>query len=354
MNRLKIEVIGYSIDYFLKELLKLKINIYYIDKSYKKLILIIDDYNLNKVLNVRSSCKVKILSRYGIIKYKYLIYKYKFVFIFFLMSILIMFYVSSLVLNIKIYGSNEKINKRLYSYLENYKYKVLNSYEYKNSIRNKVLRNNNDLFYIELKKNGTLLNIYYKEKEKEDKKENKPPRDIIAKKDATILSVEAKNGEIVTYKNAYVKKGDILITGTVKNKDEIVKTLTAEGKVIGEVWYKVKVSVPKVYKKKKYINLNKKGLNITFLKDNRNYKNNKIILKDLLFPIYLGIGDKYRIKYIRKIYKEKDVLKLIDRKFKKNSIISKKVLKKYDYNSKIVYVVFVKSREDITSYKYIK
>lgn len=361
MNRYKILIEGSTTSYFFNELLKLNINIYYIDKKYKKITLIIDKKDYKKLLSIKTSCKIKILNKYGFIKYKMLVETYNYITIFFITSILILFYISNLILNIKVYGNNKYANKYLYSHFNKYKYKIIDN---KENLKNKILKDNKNLSYLEIKKNGTLLKVFYKYSKKYKTNKSKTLHDVVALKDAIVLKIESEEGEVQAKKYDYVKKGDILISGIIKNKDEEVKRVNAKGKVIGEVWYKVKISVPKNYSSKRYISLNKRRIFINFLnkkyynfKEVSSFNTNKIIT-NTLFPIYIGIGDLHKIKYVNKNYKIKEIDKkkdeIIENKFKKDNIIDKKVLKKYDYDSKIVYVVFIRIKEDITSYKEIK
>ncbi len=363
MSKIKIKVSG-NYEYFFRELLRLNINVYYIDRKYKELIFIIDSSNLNKVFSIKTSCKVNVCSIYGFLKYKNLLCKYKYVFIFFLVSLFTLFYVSNMVLKIDVYGTNTYINKRLYNYLNKYKYSLFLNYNDKNKLRDKILSSNKDLSYIEFNRYGTSVKVYYKENINYKNNVNNRPRDIVAKRDAIVLKIKCDRGEVITYKYAYVRKGDILISGTIMNKDDVLNKVSSSGKVIGEVWYKVRVDIPKNYKSENLVNLNKKGLFINFL-DNKFYfnknitsLNNKSVISNSLFPIYIGYGDLYSVKRKSKKYDYKSSMKklnsIIYSRFNKKEIISKKVLKKYDYNSKIVYEVFIRKKSDITSYKYIE
>ena len=142
MNRYKILIEGSTTSYFFNELLKLNINIYYIDKKYKKITLIIDKKDYKKLLSIKTSCKIKILNKYGFIKYKMLVETYNYITIFFITSILILFYISNLILNIKVYGNNKYANKYLYSHFNKYKYKIIDN---KENLKNEILKDNKNL-----------------------------------------------------------------------------------------------------------------------------------------------------------------------------------------------------------------
>ena len=58
-NRLKINVTGKNTNYFFKELLRNKINIYNINKTKSKLELIIDAEDYEKIKQIKTTNKIK-------------------------------------------------------------------------------------------------------------------------------------------------------------------------------------------------------------------------------------------------------------------------------------------------------
>ena len=178
-----------------------------------------------------------------------------------------------------------------------------------------------------------------------------------------ITSISATNGEVVKKKYDYVSRGDVIISGTIKNKEDEVKKVPALGKVMAEVWYKVRVEVPKVYHEETETGKKKKVLSLFFvghemsleLKNYNNYsfKETKIFQNNLL-PIKLVILEKREIKKSSAIYNisnvDKKAITLARSKFKDNEITFEKVLKKTIKDSKIVVDIFFKIREDITDY----
>ena len=79
------------------------------------------------------------------------------------------------------------------------------------------------------------------------KEETLTPRSIVAKKKGRITRIEADYGEVTAKKNDVVEKGDTLISGLIKNKDEIKTKVAARGKVYAEVWYQVNLNLPTIY-----------------------------------------------------------------------------------------------------------
>ena len=89
INRIKIEITGKYTNYFFKELIRRKINIYDLVKSHNKLEIIIDYKDYKNIKKIKTTSKVKIINRYGVSKLKYLFNKYRLLLFFFLFAIFI-------------------------------------------------------------------------------------------------------------------------------------------------------------------------------------------------------------------------------------------------------------------------
>ncbi|MHB1314984.1 MAG: sporulation protein YqfD [Christensenellales bacterium] len=60
---------------------------------------------------------------------------------------------------------------------------------------------------------------------------------VVAKKDALVYSIIPLNGQAAVLEGAIVKKGDILIAGTMTHLDKKARYVRARGVVLGRVWY---------------------------------------------------------------------------------------------------------------------
>ena len=181
-----------------------------------------------------------------------------------------------------------------------------------------------------------------------------------------ILEINSSSGEIIRKKYDYVKRGDIIISGTIMNKKREVKKIKAQGSVYGEVWYKVSITIPTIYEETTLTGNNKKVLSFIFLNNihsleikkykNYSFKEIKLFSNDLL-PIKLIIMDKREEKVYRNTYNINNIdskaLSIVRSKFKDKKIISEKVLKKRLNKGTIVVDIFLKVREDITDYQTI-
>lgn len=375
INRIKISIIGKNPDYFLKELIKKRINIYDIEKSDKNLKIIIEYGDYKELLKIKTTYKMKVIRRYGINKYLNNIKKYYMVIIMFILGIIINILLSHLILKIEVVHPNKNIRKLVIKDLnklglKKYKWKI--SYDEKEKIKDKLLNIEKDnIEWLEIEEHGTKYIIKVEERKKNKKEELCPQRHIIAKKNAMITRIEAISGEVVKKKNDYVSKGETVISGLIHNKETIVTKRCSEGKIYGEVWYTVKVSIPKTIVKEKLIKNYDYGISIKIFKKNiilfnklRNYEKTEYnLIKNNVVPINLSFVKFQEKKEYKEIItdetSDKKAIKIAStemlKKLKNDEhIISKKVLKKKEFNSKIYIEVFFKVEENITGFQNIE
>lgn len=371
INKYKIKITGKNTKRFVKELIKEKISLYYIDFNDKYTIIIVDDDGYKTINNKKTSYKINIIDEYGIVKIKDTTKKYSLFLICILCGIILIKILSNIVFDIDIEHSKSEIREMIMNDLEEYgikKYHFKVSYKKKEKIIKKILKKEtNNIEWLEIDNIGTKYIVKVEERIKNEIKQNNKCQNIVAKKDAMILSIMATNGEVKVAKNQYVKKGDVLISGFISKDDKIVKKERAQGEVFGEVWYQVEVMLPEVYKEETLTGKSKKRLELKFLNkeffffDFSKYKTYAIKRKKLLSSNILPISINYStIRETRKIVKDysiidsnQEAIKLATKRLKnslgkKDSIISKNVLKKSKKDSKIVVDIFFKVKEDIT------
>ena len=228
-------------------------------------------------------------------------------------------------------------------------------------IKEQILNNNKDIEWINIERVGMkyIINIeprVIKEPTKENINCN-----IIAKKDGTITKIISSKGIELVEKNDVVKKGDILISGSIMFNDEVKSTVCATGNVYAKTWYTINIKTRKYYEKNTYTG--KKRYNIIIndkklLKEKyMNHKDtNKKIINILNNKIYISKELEYNKNYIK--YDEqtlnKNISKLINEKLSielKNDykIIEQKVLKKIENNSTIELEYFIVAEELIST-----
>ncbi len=371
MDRYKLQITGYSLRYFLNNLIKNKIQLYYINQTNDRLIIIVNENDFNKIKKMKTTCKVKVLNRFGIEKIKYLVYKYRYLLLFFLIGLFLILTLSNIIFEIEVVHPKKEIRNMIYDDLKKYgikKYTFTKNYEEKEKIKEKILKKEkNKIEWLEIDKIGTKYIVNVEERKKKITSNDNTPRDIIAKKDGMILKIQANNGEIVKKKYDYVKKGDIIISGTIKNKEDEVNKIKATGVVYGEVWYNVKVEIPIKYHEEIETGREKQVLAFRFLNKDLFFEFNKYkeynrtdkyLIRNEILPIGFSIVTKKEKISSDKIYNinniDKKAIELAEDKFNKKNIIFEKVLKKTLNDSTITVEVFLKVKENITAYQKIE
>jgi len=375
ISKYKILVTGKNPDYFVKELIKKNIAIYSLEKRNRQVILIVDSDGMDRIKGIKTSYKYKILDCYGPIKIKNVLKRYL-IFIFcFLFGVVLNIFLSSIIFDVEVIHSNEFIRELVYRDLKQlgisrFHFKV--SYEQKEKIVSTILKKEKEnIEWLEIEEVGTKYTIKVEQRKKNAPIEECVPRNIVAKKNAMILDIQADSGEIVRKKLDYVKKGDIIISGTIYNKEEVVSKKCAIGKVYGEVWYQVRLEVPKKYREEKVTGKQKTQLEIVFLDKSftllhkfKTYQKNSIPLLSFGFlPISINLSKYLETSVVEKNYTFSNVdnfameeaINKLKTKFGDDIVIlSKNVLKKVDNNSKIIIEIFIKVKEDITDVQVIE
>ena len=368
-SRYRILIQGKNVSYFVSLLIGKHVSIYQKEEVPSGVILLVDAEGWKIIQEIKTSYFITILNRYGIAKIQYLVHKY-FVFLLGIVFFLgIIFFLSHVIFQVDVVHSNELIRSIIYEDLkqfgiERFHFKV--SYEEKEEIVEKILEKETEkIEWLEIEEVGTKYIVRVEERKKSKEKEACRPQNIVAKKDAMILEIHAEEGEVKKKKLDYVKRGDVIISGLIYNKEDIVSKRCARGQVFGEVWYQVTLEIPKHYHEEKVTGKKKRKLEVQFL--NTTYhlfshydtyqKKSKVLLKSRLLPIqflfstYLEtevIDEKYTLDSIDSKAYSLALEKLSQQLSKDDEVISKKILKKYEKDSKIIVEVFFRVKEDIT------
>lgn len=372
MNLIKIQVTGKNVENFIKRLNSTNIemiDIIYI--NYKKIYIKIKKEDLEKVLNLKTIYEIEVVQIYGIDKLKYNIKKNKYIIIALLIGMSIIILLSNMIFSIDVIHSNSQIRKLITEELEELgikKYSFKKSYKQIQKIKAEILNKyKTKIEWLEIENVGTKYIVRIEERIITNEDNNNQPRNVVAKKDAIILDIDASKGEVSKNINDYVKKGDIIISGSVKLYDEIKNNVRADGTVYGEVWYKVNVEFPFNYYEEKEISESKKIINIEFINKkiklfyNKTTKiiDSKTLLKSNLLPIKLTLNTEKQIEIIDKKYSleeaRKKAIELAYDKIKKNltddeKILKHLILKEEKNDNAIILELFVAVKENITDY----
>lgn len=141
---------------------------------------------------------------------------------------------SKFIFDIQIIGTMPIVNEQLLIDLkkENVnKYTTLKDYETLNDILTnlKVLYKDH-VEYMNIYQTGSVFHVEYT-KRKQDQLKKDDYRNIYAKKDGMIVSLDVDSGVIKVKKNDYVKKGDLLVENTIVSTQNETSIIPVEGKV---------------------------------------------------------------------------------------------------------------------------
>lgn len=254
------------------------------------------------------------------------------------------------------------------------KYKFKKDYQYLNKVKEEILKNNKDtLEWIEIVEDGTKYIVKLVERQKEEQVNEFEFQSIATTKDAIITSIKAYSGEKVKEVNEYVKNGDIIVSGEIVKPDGTTTYTKAKAKVYGEVWYKVDIEYPYVYKEEKVTGKNKEVFVINFLNKKiplftyQRYKQFKVeskkIIENNILPINFSKEKQYEVILKEEIYTWEEAIsnaievskkKLLEKNNKVKKIKKVEILNKQTINSKIRLNLFISVEEDITKIVEVK
>lgn len=373
MNRYVIKIEGRRPSSLLSLLIILKIPFIKKAETKDSLIIEIEENQFQRIKKLVPTYEVTILKRTGI-SYLLNLYKTKKVFLFsILFAFLVITVLTNITFSIRIVETDSAIKEILLDDLKEngiikYHFKV--PYKKKEQIRQKILDKEKDsLEWLEIEEIGTMYQVKAIKRVNNPKEETLTPRSIVAKKKGRITRVEADYGEVTAKKNDVVEKGDTLISGLIKNKDEIKTKVAARGKVYAEVWYQVNLNLPTIYQEETKTGNQKNILEILFLDKNIfiselfKYQNSinkeKVIYQSNLIPFRISFTKKEEINIKQVTYQnkssQKEIEQLAIKKLKQRlgnniKILSINVLKKKTSADRIEVELFFKVEEDITSY----
>lgn len=374
MSKYKLSIKGKNPDYFLRKIIERKVSIYDLEKKYNEIFITVDVEGYKKIKKIKTSYEVTVLDVMGILKVKEIFNKYFVFFSFFCLGIFLIMFLSNLIFDIEVVHSNKYIRDIVYKDLKKYgidrlRFKV--SFNEKEKIIEDILKlEKNDLEWLEIEEVGTKYIVKVEQRKKNKESVDCSNRNIVAKKNATILEISADQGEIVKKKLDYVLKGEVVISGAIHNKDDVVSNKCAIGKVFGEVWYKVNVELPMEYHEINLTGKSRYQLEANFLDKklilfngfNTYKKNNIFTFRNYLLPINISFAEYFETTEKHYTYtlnncngKALNIAeeRLLSQLGTEDEILTKKVLKKEIKKSKIIVEVFIKVKEDITSYQNI-
>ena len=310
--------------------------------------------------------KVVIFEKYDGPKYYHILFFVNLEKIIVSLSIIILLFLSKLyILKVNIYTSDTYLKKLIkYSLMDEgiKNNSIRKSYNQTKIIKDKLINKYKDeIEWLEIEKKGYEYDVRLIKREKNEKGISGQRCNYVAIKSGTIKSIIAKKGVLMVQENNFVNSGEILISGDIIYNEELKTSVCADGKITGEVWYKVNVSYP--LKKTKYYLKNNGTYNISMNIFNKKYKifNDKYNESKKIasfgnddFGLTVTKSSKKFKKTIAYSEEEasKKALDLVKKKIKlkaaKNSrILSENILKKDINNGKIDMEVLITVEEEL-------
>lgn len=376
MNQYDIKITGKDLKRFLKNLHKLKIQFYDITFDQKSMIIRVNEEDYKKIMEIQTIYEIEVVKLYGPIKILKFIQKYRIFFLFLGVGLAVISILSHLIFDVTVVHNKKEIRDLLYEELKEKgisKYHFYLSFDKQEKIVEEIItKHRNTIEWMEIERIGVSYIIKVEERKETNTETSFEPRDLVAKKDGYVTNIEASSGTILITPNTYVKKGDILVSGSIKNKDTLMAKVRATGKVFAEVWYQTTATLPYHYQEEIKTGNHRKTLTIEFLNHSWNLfdfnpyqeKETKTLkqIKNSLLPISIKLNEE--IETIKKEYLyTKDMVvveasrmareKLTKKLGQEDKILYEKCLKITEEDSKIVVVIFFKVKEDITSYQAI-
>lgn len=376
-SSIRLRIKGKNINRFINKLIRQNIEIIDMKNiSYKEIEIRIYKSDLEKLEKIKTIYELEEVNSYGFIKIKKILNKNKILLLFMLFGACLLVLLTNIIFDVEVVHNKKEIQELLLSELKKYgitEKKFVKSFQDIEKIKEQILEKYKDkLEWIEIERVGTKYIVRVEERKIPDVDEKEQNRNIVAKKSAIIKTIVAENGVVVKNINDYVKKGDIIVSGSVYLNETLRNIVSAKGTVYGEVWYKSTVEVPFIYNETNYTANTNKVLTLKFLNHRfeifnfHKYLNKEIEEKKLLshnfLPIELVYENQREVEKIDKIYtideainiaREKSIKAMESKLNDKEYIISSKDLKVDIKESKIELEMFFSIYEDITDYQVI-
>lgn len=376
MSSYILKITGKRPQIFIDMLIRLHINFALVEQTYQFVVIEVLEEDYEKIQKLKTSYEITIIKRKGFAYLLYILHTKKIFLGAIFIGFLLLTLLSNMTFSIQIIETDQEIKDIIMADLkefgiEKYRFKV--SYDQKEAIRTKILEKEKEILeWLEIEEKGTSYQVKLIKRVQQEPIETAQPRHLVAKKSGMIVEIQADHGEILVQKNQYVEAGDILVSGIIKNKEEIVSQVAAEGKVYAEVWYTVNMQLPFVYEEEQPTGRSKQVLEFNFLHHTialndffpYQHANNQesVLWKHSLLPFYISFTNKKEVTIQRMNYSEDQaheaIVDLATEKLRTKlgddiEIISEKVLKKETTTDRINIELFFKVKEDITSYRSI-
>ena len=374
-SKMRVCVRGKNIERFLKRLTDRKIELYEIAYiKYDEVCILIKKSDYETLENIKTIYELSVERVYGLERLKQILIKNLYMLIAFLIGAVLLFGLTHITFEIEVIHNSKELRELLKEELKQNGIdylKPIQSYDKIQKIKNNILEKYKDkIEWLEIETIGTKYIVRVEERILTGEKKEYELQDIVAKKSAILLKIEAESGEIVKNINDYVKVGDTVISGNIKLNEAIKNQIAAKGTIYGEVWYQATVEYPLAYHEEIETGKKKNVYTFRFLNKRIELLNfhpflhkkieSETLWKSNIFPFLLTKEKQKEVNIIDETYTKKQAIekatelatkKIQERLKEKEQIIRVQQLKVDTNESTIIVELFFAVMEDITDIK---
>ncbi|TKD70170.1 sporulation protein YqfD [Pseudalkalibacillus hwajinpoensis] len=245
----RIKVIGSYTELFINRCIEYKIPIWDIARLDHETIILslyISDVRRIRPHLKRTRCKVRIHERKGFpFILKRVIYSRGFL-TGAISCLLLLFILSNMVWSITVNGATPEVEHKLKQAAVEIgvtKGKFIFQLPSNQELQRQITEKMEEITWVGVKRSGTTYHFEVVQKQLPEKQPALSPRHIVAKKKAIVTKMYVEEGQAQVEENAYVKPGQLLISGFIGKEDKS-ELVPAKGEVFGRTWYISNVSVP--------------------------------------------------------------------------------------------------------------
>ena len=323
-----VELTGYATERFLNLCTNHDINLWNMDhkEDTYTFCMSLEDFRKIRPMVRKTRTKIRITKRCGLPFFLYRYRKRKMFLLGLLLCVGIVYAFSCYVWNIEICGNSTLSDDTVYRYLESEKIRVGTAKGKVDceKLEAKIRQHFSNVIWTSVRLEGTKLtvdvkeNLITQEPQEKQETETEEAQDLVADKDAVILSIVTRNGTPKVKAGDKVKKGKALVLGRIdiyNDAKEIAgyQYCKADADIVAQTSYPYRYEVPTLVQKKaytgkekkrysfwyrnKYIGLYQNGISYRFY-DKESEKEQLCVMENFYLPFYIqtDIYREYQMK----------------------------------------------------------
>jgi len=247
-GKVQLELTGRGIERLLNECTRQGIPVFHVKKKKEAVSLYIQLQDVHAFRRVRSKfkCKARFINRKG---FPFLLLKSKLNIGFtigFAIFFILLFLLSNMVWKIDVTGAKPETEHQMRQHLNEIGVKkgrlqflMMSPEKIQKSLTNGI----DNITWVGVDLKGTTIHMKVVEKNEPEKEKYVSPRNIVAKKKATITRMFVQKGQPMAAIHDHVEKGQLLVSGLIGSEDH-QEEVASKAEIYGETWYRSEVTVP--------------------------------------------------------------------------------------------------------------